>query len=199
MRARLISLLIGLVVGALCASGYFVYQERKLYSSYLRRQEALKGTTSEPARLDVEDLYNLKLYDPDGKPAPSIRESRNKVIFLGFWASWCMPCQVEFPEIEALRATLGDGVAFYMLSDEPPELIRATASRYRLPFFSYGDERVLPNYLRTYPVLPRSFILKKGRLEFERWGNAPWGGEKAIRLLRDLEAEAPLPSLIQTK
>jgi thiol-disulfide isomerase/thioredoxin len=190
MKGKLLFLLIGVVVGALSATWYFVHQQTKLYDSYLRRQEALKGTISEPARLDVDDLYNLKLHDPDGKAAPSIRESKDKVIFVGFWATWCMPCQAEFPEIEKLRAAVDDRVAFYMLSDESPELIRPTASKYKLPFFSYGDEKLLPNYLRTYPVLPRSFILRNGRIEFERWGNAPWGSENAIHLLRELEDDA---------
>ncbi len=189
MKAKLLFLLIGLLIGAAGASSYFILNAKKLYDSYLRRQEALKGTISEPIRLNVEDLYGLKLYDPAGKPAPSIRESKDKVIFLSFWASWCMPCQAEFPEIEKLRSQMGDGIAFYMLSDETPDLIRPTAKKYKLPFFSYGDEKFLPNYLRTYPVLPRSFILKRGRIEFERWGNAPWSGDSAVQLLREIEAE----------
>jgi thiol-disulfide isomerase/thioredoxin len=189
VKARILFLLLGLTIGAAAASWYFIHHELTLYESYRHRQEALKGTVSEPARLNIEDLYGLELTDPDGGPAPSIRESRDKVIFLGFWASWCMPCQAEFPDVEALKSKMGDRVVFYMLSDEAPDLIRATAKKYKLPFFSYGGEQRLPPYLRTYPVLPRTFILKGGRIQFERWGNAPWNGESAVNLLEQIAAE----------
>ena len=54
---------------------------------------------------------------------------------------------------------------------------------------SYGDEKLLPAYLRSYEVFARSFIIKKGRVVFERWANAPWGSE-ALQLLRDIQAES---------
>jgi len=188
MWQKLTSLLIGLIIGAAGAAAFFAYQEKKVEHHYLQYQESIRGGVLEPVKFDVEELYRLKLNRPDGSPAPSIRESSDKVIFVSFWASWCIPCQAEFPEIEALKARVGDGVAFYMLSGEPPDVMRPTADRFKLPFFSYQDEKLLPAYLRTYEVLPRSFIIKNGRIEFERWAQAPWGGDNAVKLLHDIEA-----------
>jgi DsbE subfamily thiol:disulfide oxidoreductase len=51
-----------------------------------------------------------------GKPAPSfsltnsqkqvrtLKNYRNKIVFINFWASWCAPCQQELPALDQLAA-----------------------------------------------------------------------------------------------
>ena len=158
----------------------------RLYDSYLVRQESLRGGLLEPALLDIEALFDLALMSPDGRPGPAIRASRDRVVFLSFWATWCIPCRTEFGELVELRKAVGSAVDFYILTYEPPEMIRAVAEEYDLPFFSYGDERFLPTYLKTQQVLPKTFIIKNGQVKFERWGSAPWNTEHALTLLHTI-------------
>ncbi len=42
----------------------------------------------------------------DGK-AISLESLRGNVVYLDFWASWCGPCRISFPILEAMRSEFG--------------------------------------------------------------------------------------------
>jgi thiol-disulfide isomerase/thioredoxin len=49
----------------------------------------------------------VSLPDLKGSGQISLAELRGKVVYLDFWASWCGPCRVSFPQLEQLRVELG--------------------------------------------------------------------------------------------
>ena len=45
----------------------------------------------------------------DGSPdSLSLSELRGRYVVLTFWSTWCVPCEVEYPELVALERQLGD-------------------------------------------------------------------------------------------
>jgi thiol-disulfide isomerase/thioredoxin len=81
---------------------------------------------------------------PGGKRAfdRRIAELRGHPVVVNKWASWCVPCQSEFPVFESVAAKEGTKVAF--LGDNGTD-IDAAARRFLakrpLPFPSYTDPR----------------------------------------------------------
>ncbi|MDH7570973.1 MAG: TlpA disulfide reductase family protein, partial [Armatimonadota bacterium] len=44
---------------------------------------------------------DFTLSDPDGKKV-RLHDLKGKVVILSFWATWCPPCRMEMPHLEAL-------------------------------------------------------------------------------------------------
>ena len=54
----------------------------------------------------------FRLLDLEGK-AHSLGAYKGKVVFLNFWATWCGPCKVEMPAMEALYQSFRPRVLKY--------------------------------------------------------------------------------------
>ena len=92
-----------------------------------------------------------------GNDTVSLSDSRGKVRYIDFWASWCPPCRVSIPLIVALQEELG-GESFEVLAiniDERVEDALRFSEGYAMNYVNLSDPEgeVAETYdLRTVPM-----------------------------------------------
>jgi cytochrome c biogenesis protein CcmG/thiol:disulfide interchange protein DsbE len=80
--------------------------------------------------------YDFVLKDPNGRDV-NFAEFKGKPMVVNFWATWCAPCKIETPYLEAFARKYKDkgltivGVETYA---NEPELIRQFASAYKVTY-----------------------------------------------------------------
>lgn len=100
---------------------------------------------------------NFKLKDPTTGKEIQLRDYRGKPVLLNFWATWCVPCREEMPELEEVyRGHKGNGLVVLAVSvdDERvakdiPEFLKAGDPRvgaYSFPVVVDGKQEVLKQY-----------------------------------------------------
>ena len=58
------------------------------------------GATSDAAAVARQPAPDFTLPDPDGRQK-SLSDWRGQPVLLNFWATWCGPCEVEMPALQA--------------------------------------------------------------------------------------------------
>lgn len=111
------------------------------------------------AALEAPD-FDLPLLDG---PPIRLAEMRGKIVILDFWATWCAPCEVQMPVLDALwrdeewRARHGDDLMIVGVSvdtDSPAKVNEWVADRgFEYPI-AIGDQDLAMRYgIIGYPTL----------------------------------------------
>lgn len=113
----------------------------------------------------VREKYRFRLSGSDGRSYDLI-SLRGKVVLLNFWATWCLPCRKELPEMGEIYNTWRDkGLEILAISDEPLGTIRAYLRKVPLPFPVLSDPKHQANIVFGVTGLPSSIVLdRKGLL-----------------------------------
>lgn len=95
----------------------------------------------------------------------SLSDYRGEVILLNIWATWCIPCREEMPEIQRLHEELGDkGLKIVAVSVDnagEEQKIREFVSDFGLTFQVLHDGTgAIQNIYRTTGV-PETFIIDR--------------------------------------
>jgi peroxiredoxin len=132
--------------------------------------------------------FNLRVKDLEGHTI-SMSDYRGKVIFLNFWATWCLPCVAELPSIDNMYQELKEeGIAFLLISNESLEKVRAyhTKKGYQVPFHVIDKEGNLPTPYFS-PSIPTTFIInKEGHIIRKSYGAEDWDDKAFLKELRTL-------------
>ena len=75
---------------------------------------ALRDGPDDTFALD-QPAPNFVLEDGDGHEL-RLSDLRGRPVVLNFWATWCVPCKAEMPELQALYSETGAGAGFELLA-----------------------------------------------------------------------------------
>jgi cytochrome c biogenesis protein CcmG, thiol:disulfide interchange protein DsbE len=124
----------------------------------------------------------------------SIEDYRGEVVLLNVWATWCGPCRVEMPSMQALYRDFGPrGLKIVAISidDEGAEKkIRDFAQEYGLTFEILFDPT--GGIQRAYQTsgVPETFIIgRDGVIRNRHIGLSDWNSESTRALVDRLLAE----------
>ncbi len=110
-----------------------------------------------------------------GQPAPdftfetldgknhTLSDFKGKAIVLNFWASWCAPCVVEFPQMLDLAATNEDKSVFIFISqDETMEAAKKFVTRQKIKsanvLIALDRDKAISQLFQTFK-LPETYLI----------------------------------------
>lgn len=134
---------------------------------------------------------NCKLSLLDGKAATSIGQLKGKVLYVDFWASWCIPCKASFPFMNKLDKELnGKGLQVLAINlDQKPEDAKKFLAQHPVRFAI--AVKANESCAKEFGVegMPSSFIVgRSGRIEHVHQGFRPADAGKLHAMIGKLLA-----------
>lgn len=141
--------------------------------------------------LEVVDDIQFNLIDDE---TINLYEIKNKTIIIHFWATWCAPCLVEFPNIIKLaQQTKKDVVILAVSTNEKKEDIDRFLNKLDLDIpknlmIAHDPDKTITQDTFKTIKLPESFILTPDYGIYKKIIGASdeWISDQKIKMLRSL-------------
>jgi peroxiredoxin len=134
-----------------------------------------------PKRWVGKPAPELSLQSLDGKPV-QLSQFQGKTVLLEFWATWCGPCRMAMPGVEALHRELAaKGLQVIAISNESPEQQQSFLAANSYTFAAWHDAGRSAETALEVDALPTQILISaEGKILFYRRG---FGEEAALREL----------------
>lgn len=124
-------------------------------------------------RFQALEAQNFSLPLLEGGNTVSLKDFEGQVVYLSFWASWCLPCRQEMPYLQQLwHRHHEEGFQVLAINvEEDGELAREFAQQYELPFPVLWDENRTVSSQYRVPGFPSHYIVdRSGHIRFSGLG-----------------------------
>jgi peroxiredoxin/outer membrane lipoprotein-sorting protein len=148
----------------------FSFDPRKLQAK--PRDELLQQAPSTSVGTRAPDFA---LFDLENKPI-RLSELKGKVVLLDFWASWCVPCRAELPNVELLHRDFKDkGLIVLGVDDEESNDQAAFLGKFGYTFRSLVDRREQVKNLYKVGGIPTTLLIdREGTIQVFEPGGASY-------------------------
>jgi len=181
----------GLVI-ALASAGC---DRQKAVEPQANRVAAAPTPAFPTGRLDRSHQGNaapdLLFEDGEGRPV-RLSAFRGRPVLVNLWATWCGPCVIEMPSLDALAARAGGELEIVAISQDLDGRQKVTdffaAHRFQR-LEPYLDPRMQLMPALGLDTLPTTILYDaEGREVWRMTGMAEWGDARTTRLLAEADA-----------
>ena len=136
-----------------------VIQEETIAVSAAELPKKVTQLTTE-IRSEIEPEVQVTLEEKTAAQAMlNLDQYKGKVVYLDFWASWCVPCQQTFPWMDAMQKKYPDDIVFIAVNfGENPEDTQEFLQRFPADIKFVYDPLMQIASEYGIPGLPYSFI-----------------------------------------
>ena len=117
--------------------------------------------------------------------------TKDKLILVNMWATWCPPCRAELPSLADLSndASLsGSLVVLCVSTDDRPEALKSFLSKNKLAFPAYFAPELPSDYVTD--GIPATFLMNSdGQLLGSEVGAANWSAPEFIEQIKARKSE----------
>ncbi len=119
-----------------------------------------------------------------GLTGGEIPDTKDKILIVDFWASWCAPCKAAFPALGKINADYAArGVVLVGVSvDEKPAAYTGFVKKMAPPFLTLHDTAQKLVRAVAVPAMPTTYLI--GRDGKVRYIHAGYQGESTDKILR---------------
>ncbi len=133
-----------------------LFGQEKVNQETVKQEPAKQETTPQPAP-------SFALKDLRGKTV-KLENFKGKIVLLNFWATWCVPCQAEMPELTKLQtgyAAQGLQIVGITYEPEKPLIVSRVARTRKINYpLLFGNEELSKQY-GIEEVLPVTIIIDR--------------------------------------
>ena len=150
---------------------------------------ALSGC--EPPQEPQEPKKTIKgdftLMDIEGKQV-RLKDFKGKVVLLEFWATWCPPCRLSAPELQALHERMeGEDFAIIAIAVEDKlQRVRKFIEEKGITYTVVIDDKGVDDAYGVHSIPTTLLLDKEGNVALTQKGYAPGSFEMLEKDIREL-------------
>lgn len=137
----------------------------------------------------LEVFYTDWTLKSDVNTTLNFADTKGRVVFINFWATWCPPCIAEMPSLQELYTDYNDKVLFLFVTSDDFEIVEKFKQKKGFNFEVYNSLNEVPDVL-SFRTIPRTFVINKnGKIVIDEASSINWNSQNVRNKIDQLLLE----------